>query len=690
MTEVEVEELEDFIVEDEGVPVLVINEELLERLGAKEAFLKDPWRFFVSIWSKVKEKMDSHVFPFVKDVEMEALSLKEATADREALEKASLLKVRATVTKKSGKEYETHPYAKIKCKCKSEDGVPIEPELLDEYKAGKVVYLVPDVGLSPNVERRNLGTLSLLVNSGCTCKRTSVFGKIMIPYVRGELMDDDGATRAEAVFVGSAAKVPTGTATAFYGFWALRALEYKSVSSLVSSLDLRSGKFEKVFVVLGYDEEERSEDEASEEKFKEWVKDPWFEEKLVESIFADYYGYYFFKKALVLAVINGVPKENFRENVHVLAITDPGVGKTTAFHSLRKVAPKAVYISGTQSTKAGLVAALELGPDGWEVVAGALVSASGGVAIIDEIDKLSKEDLEHLHEAMEEQEVHINKASVRNVTLRTKVSVVAGGNPKFSKFDPRKPVGENISLPASILSRFDLIFAIRNTFVYELFGEELGDEIISELVEFAAKARTEGKVKRWFSEREIKAFLKTAREKKVEWTEEAEKALAETFKELMLRTVKAELRNVSTAAQTNMRTLNALVRLAEANAKLHLKDKVTKEDVVEALTLMQMSHLTLGIIGLEEAAQGCIGSIEAKEELYARLVSEIVDEAVARTDKASEVLEAVKEAAEKRKEELERIGKSVEAVINEVKEMLREGKLVGTKVYVIRAGKVER
>jgi len=205
-----------------------------------------------------------------------------------------------------------------------------------------------------------------------------------------------------------------------------------------------------------------------EEKIKQMARDPWIREKIIASIAPSIYGHWDIKEAIALSLFSGVPKiledgTRIRGDIHVLLVGDPGLGKSMLLQYAARIAPRGIYTSGKGSTAAGLTAAVLRDKQTGEyyLEAGALVIADGGVAIIDEIDKMRPEDRVAIHEAMEQQMISIAKAGIV-ARLNARASILAAGNPRFGRYDISRTVAENINLPPTILSRFDLIFIIKD------------------------------------------------------------------------------------------------------------------------------------------------------------------------------------------------------------------------------------
>src|SRR5208283_4996056 len=138
--------------------------------------------------------------------------------------------------------------------------------------------------------------------------------------------------------------------------------------------------------------------------------------------------------------------------------------------AVSRLVPKGIYVSGKSVTGGGMTAVAErdeFSEGGWTLKAGALVLGSGGIVSIDEFDKVSDEDRASLHEALESQTISVAKAGIV-ATFTAKAAVLAAANPKYGRFDPNIYPAEQFDIPTTLLSRFDLIFPIKDTMDVEL------------------------------------------------------------------------------------------------------------------------------------------------------------------------------------------------------------------------------
>ncbi|MBR1369388.1 ATPase AAA [Methanocalculus chunghsingensis] len=359
-----------------------------------------------------------------------------------------------------------------------------------------------------------------------------------------------------------------------------------------NSIEFGEKEFEEVNIT--------EEDEAA---ILELSKDPNLYRKIAHSIAPTIYGNDEVKEAVSLQLFSGIAKEmpdgsTLRGDIHILLVGDPGIAKSQLLRYVVKLSPRGIYTSGKSATSAGLTAAAvkdEFGDGRWTLEAGALVLADMGVAAVDEMDKMQKDDRSSLHEAMEQQTISIAKAGI-TATLKTRCALLGAANPKLGRFDEYVGISEQINMPPSLLSRFDLIFIMTDK------PEKQRDEAIAqhilkahsvgELIMQHRKHPIEGVDEDYITKelapvtpeidpvmfRKYIAYAK--RNSFPIITQEAREALVDYY--MKLRNLASPDKPVPVTA----RQLEALVRLAEASARTRLGNSIERDDAIRVIKIV--------------------------------------------------------------------------------------------------------
>ncbi len=336
--------------------------------------------------------------------------------------------------------------------------------------------------------------------------------------------------------------------------------------------------------------EDLSISEKETEEILELAASPNLFKRLSQSIAPSIYGFDTIKEAVLLQMFGGVKKIKTdqgatRGDIHVLLVGDPGVAKSVMLKFISTIAPKGRYVSGKAASAAGLTAAVVKDEflRGWSLEAGAMVLSNHGTVCIDEIEKMDELDRSAMHEGMEQQTVTISKANIQ-ATLRAETTVLAAGNPKMGRFDPYTPITQQIDISPTLLSRFDVIFVIKD------IPNKVQDSAIASHVLEEHKQEV---VRDIIDPKFLRKYISYARRKfKPKLTDEAIDEIKEFYVRLRNQSVNADA--AVKPIPITPRQLEGIIRLSEAHAKMRLKNEVKREDAIKAIELLRTSLMQVG------------------------------------------------------------------------------------------------
>ena len=309
-------------------------------------------------------------------------------------------------------------------------------------------------------------------------------------------------------------------------------------------------------------------------------------DKLIASFAPHVYGHEVIKEAILLLIVGSVTKKledgsTRRGDLNIFLVGDPGTAKSEMLKFAAKIAPRGLYTSGRGTTAAGLTAAVIRDKSGIMMLeAGAVVLGDQGLVCIDEFDKIKPEDRSALHEVMEQQTCSVAKGGIV-ATLNARTSILSAANPLYGKYDPFKNITENVNLPIPLLTRFDIIYVVRDT-----PEKEKDSRVASHILELH---RDSGRAAHPAIDIDLfSKYLAFSKQIEPRLTIEAIDIIKNYY---------MKMRNVDSEGMITVtpRQLEGLIRLSTARARLLLKDKVEADDAERAIYLVQRMLETAGV-----------------------------------------------------------------------------------------------
>eukprot|EP01038_Epipyxis_sp_PR26KG_P005040 gene5040-7031_t len=392
--------------------------------------------------------------------------------------------------------------------------------------------------------------------------------------------------------------------------------------------------------------------EDDKRRIIELSNDPQIRERIIRTIAPSIYGHRHVKTAVALSLFGGCAKggsggmHRVRGDINVLLLGDPGTAKSQILKYAEKTAPRSVYTTGKGASAVGLTAGVHRDPQTkeWTLEGGALVLADQGVCLIDEFDKMNEQDRTSIHEAMEQQTISVSKAGIVT-SLQARCAVIAAANPISGRYDPSYNLGENVELTDPILQRFDVLCVLQDI-VDPLVDERLANFVVgshmkshpeydpndeqsddgeetadnNNLVQndnnsyndydgnttsMEHKANTD-KMKMMHDNDELQPLTQSMLKKYITYARAYTKPVLHDVDSEKIAMLYSELRRqsaISGGVPIAVRHIESVMRMAEASAKMHLREHVREDDVDLAIKVMLESFLQAQKVAVRKGLQ---------------------------------------------------------------------------------------
>ncbi|XP_077982229.1 DNA replication licensing factor mcm2-like [Glandiceps talaboti] len=331
-------------------------------------------------------------------------------------------------------------------------------------------------------------------------------------------------------------------------------------------------------------------------------KDETISERIFASMAPSIYGHEDIRRGIALAMFGGEPKNpgqkhKVRGDINVLICGDPGTAKSQFLKYVEKTAPRAVFTTGQGASAVGLTAYVQRNPVSkeWTLEAGALVLADKGTCLIDEFDKMNDADRTSIHEAMEQQSISISKAGIVT-SLQARCSIIAASNPIGGRYNPSLTFAENVDLTEPILSRFDVLCVVRDT-VDPVEDELLARFVVSSHIRHHPSSNPndpDAPLPELPTISGVEKIPQDLLKKYLIYSKEKVHPKLHQMDQDKVAKMYSELRRESMATGSipiTVRHIESMIRMAEAHARMHLRDHVNEDDVNMAIRVMLESFI---------------------------------------------------------------------------------------------------
>ncbi|RPD63724.1 MCM-domain-containing protein [Lentinus tigrinus ALCF2SS1-6] len=378
--------------------------------------------------------------------------------------------------------------------------------------------------------------------------------------------------------------------------------------------------------------------EDDEKEIRALARDDRIRKRIVKSIAPSIYGHEDIKTAIALSLFGGVSKDvnrkhRIRGDINVLLLGDPGTAKSQFLKYVEKTAHRSVFATGQGASAVGLTASVRKDPitREWTLEGGALVLADKGTCLIDEFDKMNDADRTSIHEAMEQQSISISKAGIIT-TLQARCAIIAAANPIRGRYNPTIPFQQNVELTEPILSRFDVLCVVKDTV------DPVQDELLARFV-VGSHLRSHPKFDSAKDEMDVGTTLdadiipQELLRKYIMYAKEKVRPKLYDLDQEKISRLFADLRRESLATGSypiTVRHLESMIRMAEASAKMALREYVRADDIDLAISVAVGSFVSTQKMSikrtLERGFRKYLTQARDHEELLAFILGQIVKE----------------------------------------------------------------